>query len=420
LGRLHPRCQVVAFNAPYNPLGGARELWRCHAPEILIDGPAGTGKTRAVLEKVYVLINNWPGARVLLVRKTRAAMSETVLVTWETKVLPFGSPLLAGPNRHCRTTYEHPNGSRVVLGGLDNVDRILSGEYDLIVAHEATEITENDWEKLLTRLRNGVVPYQQGIAECNPGYPAHWLKVRADAGRMTRILSRHTDNPSLTPEYLERLSHLTGHRHARLFLGQWAAAEGLVYAAWDAPKFVRDRKAHWERAILSVDEGYANPASVGFWLVDNDSYPHRVDEFYHAGQLESAVVGACRRFMEIAKRKHKLDLEAVIVDPSAAKLIAALEEDGFPVQQADNDVLPGIASLQERLTLDAQGRPRITISPKCAAFKAEIESYQWAENRDGSRADKPVKHNDHSMDETRYFSRYLDAYAGKFLEVAAV
>ena len=35
---------------PYGPRGAAAELFGCRDPEVLIEGPAGTGKTRAVLE----------------------------------------------------------------------------------------------------------------------------------------------------------------------------------------------------------------------------------------------------------------------------------------------------------------------------------------------------------------------------------
>ena len=37
---------------PYRPYGAAYDMWCCRAPEVLIEGPAGTGKSRAVLEKI--------------------------------------------------------------------------------------------------------------------------------------------------------------------------------------------------------------------------------------------------------------------------------------------------------------------------------------------------------------------------------
>lgn len=395
--------------APYKPLGGAEQLWRCRDGEILYEGPAGTGKTRASLEKLFLFACNYPGTRCLILRKVRASMNETVLVTWEQKVLPYGSPILAGPSRAQREFYDFPNGTRIVLGGMDHASKVLSSEYDFVLWNQAEEGTEDDWESVLTRLRWGTSPYRQMVAEVNPSYPAHWLNQRAQRGQMTRILSRHSDNPTVMPEYLARLDKLSGHRRARLFLGQWAAAEGLVYDRWDEAVFVRERPGvKWERAILSIDEGYANPCAIGFWLVDGDGYPHLADEWYKSGELEATVVAQAVRFSEFAQRKLKLSLEAVIVDPSAAKLIAALGAKGLPVTRADNDVLPGIASVQARLTTDDRGRPTFTVSPRCTAFRQEIASYIWQTNRDGTKRDAPVKVNDHSQDQARYFHRYLD------------
>jgi phage terminase large subunit len=300
-----------------------------------------------------------------------------------------------------------------VIGGLDNIDRIMSSEYDIIILFEATENSADDFEKLDSRLRNAVGPYHQIVCECNPSYPAHWLKKYADEHKMQRILSRHADNPRCTTEYLAALSRLSGHRRARLFMGQWAAAEGLIYDRWDEAVYVRERKGtKWVRAIVAIDEGYANPCDVALWVVDGDGYPHRADEWHKTGELEASVIKQVQRYAQIVRKKLKLKLEAVIVDPSAAKLIGALSAAGLPVQGADNSVLDGIASVQERLRLDGRGYPCMTISPRCEAFRAEIGSYTWLVNRDGTKRDEPRKVDDHAMDGTRYLSRYLDATAG--------
>ena len=187
----------------YEPRGAALDLWRCRELEILLEGPAGTGKSRAALEKLHAAAVKYPGMRGLIVRKTRSSASETVLVTFEEKVLTKGHHCLTGAHRRYRQSYEFRNGSTIVVGGMDrtgNQDhqaRIMSSEYDLVCAFEATEFSEDDWERMLTRLRNNAMPYQQIIADCNPGAPTHWLNRRANEGNMQRLLSRHVDNPTL-------------------------------------------------------------------------------------------------------------------------------------------------------------------------------------------------------------------------------
>jgi PBSX family phage terminase large subunit len=218
---------------PYTPMGSAVKVWTARDAEILVSGPAGTGKSRAILEKFYVFANKYAGFRGLFLRKTRASLTESGLVTWEAKVVPAGHPCLKGPARQFRHKYVFPNESEIVVGGLDNPDRVMSTEYDSIYVQEATECEERDWEYALTRLRSGVVPYQQLIADCNPDAPYHWLYQRCMSGKTLMLESRHEDNPAVTPQYLAILDGLTGVRYKRLRLGLWVAAEGMVYDGWD-------------------------------------------------------------------------------------------------------------------------------------------------------------------------------------------
>jgi hypothetical protein len=162
----------------YRPYGGALGMWRCREREIILDGPAGTGKTRAALEKGYRCALKYAGARILLARKTRVSASESILPTFEFDVVPAGSPILHGASRRFRQRYDLENGSVVVVGGMDKANKILSSEWDMILVFQAEELTEDDWENLTTRLRNGVMPYQQIIGDANPGPPSHWLKRR--------------------------------------------------------------------------------------------------------------------------------------------------------------------------------------------------------------------------------------------------
>ena len=415
---------MVYYTPAYEPLGGALALWKCRDREILMDGPAGTGKTRACLEKLYVFMDNHPGTRCLLLRKVRASMNETVLVTWENVVLPRLSPMLVGPTRQHRTQYRHPNGSVCVVGGLDKVGHILSGEYDFVLVNQAEEITLDDWENLSSRMRFGVAPYRQMVAECNPSFPGHWLLERVRANKMTRIMSRHEDNPSLSAEYLASLDHLTGHRRARLFLGQWVAAEGLIYEAFDEAVNVKARESlrwqGWKRFLVGIDEGFANPCAMHLYALDGDDRLHVAREWYHTGQLESAVIKQAKAFCgEVRGSGQGREVEAVVVDPSAATLIAALNEAGLPVVEADNDVFGGIQIVQELLPRRPDGKPRLTVDPDCKNMVREFSSYMWSENRDGSKQDKPCKENDHALDELRYVSNWIRAHSGS-MEVVSL
>ena len=137
---------VVEDDRPYMPQGRIGQLFDlCRDPEVLVEvlveGSAGTGKIRALLELVNIRAMKFPGSRHLLRRKTRAAITDSVLVTFEDKVIPRGSPITQDPKRQFRHAYDYPNGSTVVCGGLDNAERTFSTEYDTMTLSESIKAT---------------------------------------------------------------------------------------------------------------------------------------------------------------------------------------------------------------------------------------------------------------------------------------
>ncbi|HET8522271.1 MAG TPA: phage terminase large subunit, partial [Thermomicrobiales bacterium] len=166
-----PRTRLRAVPSPvevvrrYEPQGGARDLFFCTDKEVLLEGPAGTGKSLACLKKLDRNAVKYPGSRQLIVRKTRTSLTQTALITFEKQVIVAGGRVRFHTTRQA---YLYPNGSEIVVGGLDKDSKVMSSEYDAIYVQEATELTEADWEALTTRLRNGVIPHQQLIADCNP------------------------------------------------------------------------------------------------------------------------------------------------------------------------------------------------------------------------------------------------------------
>jgi len=108
-----------------------------------------------------------------------------------------------------------------------------------------------------------------------------------------------------------------------------------------------------------------------------------------------------------------------VVDPSAKKLIVDIQDADLPVIGANNDITGGIQAVQERLEVPGDGNPRLVIDPDCKNAIMEMESYQWKENKDGTKQDKPEKKNDHAMDEIRYGTMYLAENSGNF-EVFAI
>jgi phage terminase large subunit len=413
----------------YTPYGAALSLFKCRAAEVLVPGPAGTGKTRAVLEKVHLFLMNHAGARGLITRKTRASMTESVLVTFESHVAVSGCTL-TNQQRRTRTNYDYANGSTLVVGGLDNPDRIMSTEYDIIACFEGTEASEDDWEKLMTRLRNGKAPYQQGIADCNPTTPTHWLKRRADRGQMTCLPSVHQDNPRLwdrtrndwTKEghrYLATLSALTGHRRARLLEGKWAAAEGLVYPEFDASVHVLERMPEgWQawRKVRAIDFGYTHPFVCQWWALDGDGRMYLYRELYMTGRT---VADHAKQITALSQGET---YDATITDHDAEDR-ATLRQAGIDSTPADKATTTGRDAVHSRLSVQGDGRPRLFIfagasvevdsalygAKRPTSTLAEFDCYAYPPGKDGKAAkEEPVKDFDHGMDAMRYAVMHLD------------
>lgn len=429
----------------YEPHGAARELFRTRAKEVLIEGPAGTGKSRALLEKLHRCCQKYPRIRCLILRQTKESIPETVLPIFEEYVLGPSSRIKEGPNTHNRQFYLYPNKSRIVVGGLDKPIKIMSSQYDLIAIFEGTEVALNAYEYLLTRLRNYKMPYQQMLVDCNPDSPFHWLNRRPeqphakypDQPQMLRLRSKHEDNPFLFDhekgdwtkegrEYLENLDGLTGARRLRLRHGKWAAAEGAVYEeVWDPaihivkPPDLRNMR----RIFASLDWGFTNPGVMLVWGLDYDDRMYCLAQVYQRGKTNSWWIDQAK-----AMQKRFAGLDAFIADPAEPKSIEDFRRAGLRVIEANNDITTGIKHVTDRLVVAGDGLPRLMYVENClverdvlleedskpSSTEQEYTVYAWPKALDGKPVkEKPVDIDNHGMDATRYGVMYADGI-GRF------
>ncbi len=407
-------------------------------PEALFSGPSGTGKSVFVLNWLLYCAERWPGMRGLVVRRTRASLTQSTLVSWEDRVLPVGHPCLKGPMRRYRESYAFPSGSEIVVGGLDSndTDRVLSSEYDVIFVEEATELAESAWNTLITRLRNAVMPFQQIIGCCNPNAPTHWLKVRADSGRVQHFVTRHQDNPSLYDQRAGRrtasgeqyigeiLEGLTGLERERLLLGRWAGAEGLVYSDFDPLTHVVSPfpiPNSWPR-VLSIDFGYENPFVCQFWAIDSDKRMYLYRELYRTKRIVADHALDIHRHLA-QDSAGDADLRVVCVSDHDAEDRATLHRANLRTIPARKQIQPGIQAVQQRLRVQGDDKPRLVVfrnalaerDPKLIAARHplctehEFPLYVWASAPDGRAAKEvPVDNFNHGMDAMRYAVMHVD------------
>lgn len=245
---------------------------------------------------------------------------------------------------------------------------------------------------------------------CNPAGASHWFKKnwidQRDRRNLLRLKFTMSDNLSLDAKTRRRYENqYTGAFYERYILGNWAAADGLVYDMFtrevNAPAMLPETDGS---CYVSIDYGTLNPTCFLLW--QKECVGNRwccLREFYFSGrEAQKSGNGRQRTDGELADDLTNwlrgIRPRSVIVDPSAASFIAELRQRSYPVQQADNRVLDGIRTVGELLK-----DGRLLFSASCVRTLEEFTEYVWDEKASAKGEDKVVKEHDHAMDALRYF-----------------
>ena len=232
---------------------------------------------------------------------------------------------------------------------------------------------------------------------CNPGSREHWFfREWVEKAQEKNILHLHftmADNPGLSRSVRQRYERLyTGVFYRRYVLGQWCAAQGLIYQL-DEVRHISADVPQGGRYYISIDYGTQNPFSAGLWCISG-GIAYRIREVYYSGR-ETGVMRTDEEYYEdLLELAGDKPVEQVIIDPSAASFIALIRRRGqFRVRRAKNAVLPGI-----RLVASLLQQGKLLFHPDCKNTLREFSLYCWEDGRDA-----PQKENDHAMDDVRYF-----------------
>ena len=318
----------------YTPMGPIRDFFLCKKPTVLLEGPAGTGKTRGALEKFHLWCEKYPGIRLALTRKLRVDLTNSALISFEKDVLPSGHEALKGPSKERRTVYRYRNGSELHVFGLtdrshgeDGAEKLKSTEWDGIIFEEGTENSFADYQMAISRLRNGTIAFPQLVICFNPVSTLHWVYQlkRENPESVIHFKTVHHDNPAYWREdahgtvvhpvtgvpgnwtklgydyVIGKLSILKGTARERFFLGKAIPPSGIVYPEFDSdihvtsslldeieampisPKEKRQYILNNYLIYISADWGSGHPCVIQLWFVSKIA--RRVMEFYRTGSI---------------------------------------------------------------------------------------------------------------------------------------
>lgn len=237
---------------------------------------------------------------------------------------------------------------------------------------------------------------------CNPSNPQHWFYLDwVDDGKAKEKNALHIhftmdDNNALDPQIKERYERMfTGVFYDRYIRGLWVVAEGLIYPMFGDHCISKTEERTYTKYIASMDYGIQNPTSIGIWGLSGGTW-YRVKEYYHSGRETGQQHTDQQYYDALVELAGDLPVEKLIVDPSATSFIALVnQKKRFKVWKANNDVLDGIQH-----TASCLQDGTIKINDCCKNAIREFGLYRWDEK---SATDKPIKDNDHAMDDIRYF-----------------
>ncbi|MBE7075718.1 MAG: hypothetical protein E7375_01445 [Clostridiales bacterium] len=217
------------------------------------------------------------------------------------------------------------------------------------------------------------------------------------------------DNPYLSKKEVENMTKtMSAQEIENRRYGKFVQNGGMVYSEFDESVNVVEPfniPRDWQDNI-SIDPGLHNPLSAHFYAVDFDGNVYVVAEHY---QAQKTVEYHASKIKEIAKtldwHTDEKGYLTALIDSAAKQRTLASEknvvelfyEQGIKVNaNVNKDLFSGISVVKSYLK-NAEGKSKLFIFKTCTNLIREIKNYWWGDG------DVPLKKDDHSLDELRYY-----------------
>lgn len=372
-------------------------------------GSAGSGKSyfltqriiiRCCSEKIRFVVCRRYGTTL---RNSVFALFKEVLAKWQlTQYVKI---------KETDMSFTFPNGSQIILLGLDEETKLLSlANVSGVWVEEAYEVPKNLIEQLNLRMR-GQADNQQIWLSWNPISKNSYLydyTVTNPPANSVYIHSTYKDNVFLNQEYIDSLEELATRNPAkfRIYgLGEWGVdSEGLVITNWRAEEF--DAMALAASGLehrAGMDLGWIDKSAIINTLYDKKNHTIYVfDEFYKSGCQLSELAQAIKD-MNLQKTK-------IYVDAAEPRSIQYFKSEGINATacaKGKDSVKAGLMFLQDNL---------IIVHPKCKNFIAELENFSYVKSKQTGEWTEDTTHEwSHAIDACRY--GYSDIYTNKSIKV---
>jgi hypothetical protein len=211
----------ILINDVYKPYLKSRSRY------LILKGGAGSGKSVFAAQKTILRCLETKGERILVIRKVATTLKGSVFQLFVDMLVNMDLYRHVIINQ-TEKRIKFPNGSEVLMAGLDDPEKIKSiAGITSVFVEEATELSEADFNQLELRVRGETPSYKQFILCFNPIDEGHWLKKRFFDNRDSEtatLTTTYKDNEYLDTDYITHLENRlkSNENLYRIYaLGEW-------------------------------------------------------------------------------------------------------------------------------------------------------------------------------------------------------
>lgn len=365
-------------------------------------GGAGSGKSYFITQKIIIRCCQEP-IKVLVCRRYGSTLRNScfslfkeILTKW--KLTPYLKI------RETDFNIKFPNGSEIIMVGLDEETKLLSlNNISTVWIEEAYEVPKPIVEQLNLRLR-GKADNQQIIMSYNPISKNSWLYDFCEVNppeSFRYLKTTFRDNPFLNKEYIQSLESLYTRNpaKARVFCdGEYGVdSEGLVITNWRQEAFdAMELASQGLEHRAGMDLGWIDKSAIIDSLYDRkNKIIYVFNEFYKSGCQLSELASA---ITDMNLKKTKLYIDAA--EPRAIQFFKQEGINAYPCKKGKDSVKAGLMFLQDNL---------IIVHPNCKNFINELENFSYIKSKQTGEWTEDTTHEwSHAIDACRY--AYSDIY----------
>jgi len=356
------------------------------AQVVVNQGGTSSGKTYAILQALFIIANNEPGATITVVGQDIPNLKVGALR--DAQNIVAGSPalkqIIESYNKSDRV-YTFRNGSIIEFNSYDDEQDAKSGKRDYSFFNEANGIPFGVYQQVALRTKKRI------FIDYNPdaSFWVHEHIIPADGTEL--FITDHRHNPFLDQavrDKIEALKDIDEELWKVYARGKTGKIEGLVFRNWHLCEGIPpDAKL----VGLGLDFGFTNDptALVAVYKQDGELW---IDELIYETRLTNDM---------IAQRMKDLSVERgweIIADSAEPKSIQEIANHSFNIHPATK----GPDSI--RASINALLRFKLNITKGSQGLRRELARYKWKTDKDGRTLREPIDMYNHSIDALRYLA----------------